>query len=180
MSSTTAKKAVAKKTSPSPKPQATSSPSADSHTTVAASPKEKQKDSLKQADLHYKGKPKEQDQDFTYPTHTDPNRKLVCTSNYLDDVQRHDAEIMRAKVEDREPDLDNPPATQGTPLLPSYVVRGSVPGDHIVESDVTLPVTVGRIDGEPETPKVQAVPTYSVSKNDLDEQGRVPVGTDNK
>ena len=130
---------------------------------------------LKQIDLHYTGEPKEQDQSFTYPTHTDPMRQLPKTSLYLDDVQRESAEIQRAKVEGREPDLENPPAIQGTPLLPSYVVQANLPGDHVVSEDVVLPVVVGRIDGEPEPTKVEAVPTYEVSKNDLDESGRVTV-----
>ena len=36
---------------------------------------------------------------------------------YLDAVEREAAEVIRAKKEDREPDLDNPPATAGTPLV---------------------------------------------------------------
>lgn len=37
---------------------------------------------------------------------------------YLDDIQAEDAERRRAKIEDREPDLDNPPADVGTVLVP--------------------------------------------------------------
>lgn len=36
---------------------------------------------------------------------------------YLDQVERIEAEKRRAFVEDREPDLDNAPATAGTPLV---------------------------------------------------------------
>lgn len=36
---------------------------------------------------------------------------------YLDDVEQELAEVRRAKVEDREPDLDNPPAAVGTVLV---------------------------------------------------------------
>lgn len=36
---------------------------------------------------------------------------------YLDQEERRLAEIRRAAVEGREPDLDNPPATAGTPLV---------------------------------------------------------------
>lgn len=36
---------------------------------------------------------------------------------YLDDEERRLAEIVRAKVEKREPDFDNAPATAGTPLV---------------------------------------------------------------
>lgn len=133
---------------------------------------------LKAVDLGYTGKPKKQDQDFTYPTHTDPARKLPKTSLYLDDVQRENAEIQRAKVEGREPDLENPSSTQGTPLLPSYVVQSSLPGDHVVSPDVTLPVVVGRKKEDSKGTRVQAVPTFNVNKRDLDGEGRVKVGTD--
>lgn len=37
---------------------------------------------------------------------------------YLDDVERELAEERRAKVEGREPDLENPPASAGTVLVP--------------------------------------------------------------
>lgn len=36
---------------------------------------------------------------------------------YLDQLEDERAEILRAKVEDREPDLDNPPASAGTVLV---------------------------------------------------------------
>src|SRR5690348_10189923 len=36
---------------------------------------------------------------------------------YLDHVERIQAEINRANIEEREPDLDTPPATAGTPLV---------------------------------------------------------------
>jgi hypothetical protein len=36
---------------------------------------------------------------------------------YLDQVEREAAEIRRAKIENREPDLENPPAVAGTPLV---------------------------------------------------------------
>lgn len=36
---------------------------------------------------------------------------------YLDMQERIDAEELRAKSEDREPDYDNPPAVAGTPLV---------------------------------------------------------------
>lgn len=82
-------------------------------------------------------------QDFTYPTHTDPMRANTSPGIYLDDVEREKAEITRAKLEGREPDLDNPPSTQGTPLLPTHTVRASLPGDVVVEPDVSLEVSVG-------------------------------------
>jgi len=36
---------------------------------------------------------------------------------YLDQVECERAEVLRAKVEDREPDFDNPPPVAGTPLV---------------------------------------------------------------
>lgn len=36
---------------------------------------------------------------------------------YLDQVQKEQAEVIRAKAEGREPDLDNPPATAATQLV---------------------------------------------------------------
>lgn len=106
-----------------------------------AASSEKKKDKWEEG---YDGKPKEVEQEFTYPTHTDPRRNLLTTSVYLDDVEREREEILRAKVEDREPDLENPPATQSTPLLPTHVVKSSLPGDHDVKADLTMPVIVGR------------------------------------
>lgn len=54
--------------------------------------------------------------DTVFASHLDPNRALPG-GTYLDDVQRKEAEIQRAKVEDREADLVNPPAVQGTPVI---------------------------------------------------------------
>jgi hypothetical protein len=42
---------------------------------------------------------------------------------YLDEVEAEEAEKRRAKVENREPDLDNPPATVGTVLVPKHHLR---------------------------------------------------------
>lgn len=90
----------------------------------------------------YVGEPTVVDVEFTYPTHTDPMR--VNSHNvFLDDEMRKAAEIQRAKVEGREPDLENPPAMQGTPLQPTTEVRKNLPGDHVVEAEVSLPVVVG-------------------------------------
>lgn len=38
---------------------------------------------------------------------------------YLDQVEAREAEIRRAAIEGREPDLENPPATAGQPLVTS-------------------------------------------------------------
>ena len=86
-----------------------------------------------------KKKPTE-DREFFYPTHLDPMRKLPG-GTYLDDVQRREAEVQRAKVEKREPDFKNAPAVQSTPLLERSVVENTtvIPADH--KADKTLPVS---------------------------------------
>lgn len=96
----------------------------------------------------YVGEPKEVDTDFVYPTHLDPNRQADQSGIYLDDEQRRAAEIQRAKVEGRKPDLKNPPSTQGTPLLRTDVAARNVPGDIAEQTipnaeKVTLSVVVG-------------------------------------
>lgn len=45
---------------------------------------------------------------------------------YLDQMEREAAEIQRAKVEDREPDLDNPGSSAGTPLVPISQVPDNI------------------------------------------------------
>lgn len=84
-----------------------------------------------------------QQQGFLYPTGLDQSRNLPRTSRYLDEEQRREAEIDRAVLEGREPNLKNPPATQGTPLRTveqlqaanTVVPQGTKP-------DVVLPVVV--------------------------------------
>ncbi len=83
------------------------------------------------------------DRDFTYVTHTDPARQRDPHGVYLDDIQRREAEVIRARVENREPDLDNPPAICGTPLVPTATLEKNLPGDYVVPAEVTLPVSVG-------------------------------------
>lgn len=55
--------------------------------------------------------------EFVRVEELDPNRQLPHTNEYLDEKLRREAEIQRAKVEGREPDLDNPPAAGGTSLV---------------------------------------------------------------
>jgi hypothetical protein len=80
---------------------------------------------------------KVEDVDFVHVHHLDEQRKLPGTAPYLDDVNRQNEEVQRAKVEGREPDLANPPSTQGTPLRPVASVGVPVPEGAAV---VTLPV----------------------------------------
>lgn len=84
-----------------------------------------------------------EDRGFQYPTKLDEARNLVG-GVYLDDVQREREEIIRAKFENREPDLKNPPATQSTPLVESTVLSRLDPRAKGRDADVTLPVSTDR------------------------------------
>lgn len=112
----------------------------------------------------YTGKPKTVQVDFTYPTHTDPMRAKDPHGIYLDDVQRENAEIQRAKVEGREPDLENPGSIQGTPLQASHIVQSNLPGDYVIKADVTLPVVVGVLEVDAEANRPRPLPVYQVTK----------------
>lgn len=90
----------------------------------------------------------EVDVDFFYPTKLDPARQISPTGIYLDDEMRRQAEIQRAKIEDREPDLENPPAYQGSPLLPR---------EHFNHSLNTLQVPVDKDEAHVTLPVVQVV-----------------------
>lgn len=91
----------------------------------------------------YMGPVTQVDKDFTYPTHADPMRHMTSDGIYLDDEQRKAAEIQRAKIEGRDPDLVNPPAVQGTPLMATNALKATLPGDYVVKPDVQLSVSVG-------------------------------------
>lgn len=89
------------------------------------------------------------DSDFVYVNKLDPMRSLPG-GVYLDDVERERAEIARAKVEGREPDLDNPPAIQSTPVVPrknlTYEQKGVLAD---IEQGYISPVT-NLYEGEPD------------------------------
>jgi hypothetical protein len=52
---------------------------------------------------------------------------------YMDDLEREGAEVWRAKLEGREPDLENPPPTAGTPLRPlAHLVDSAVVGNPVL------------------------------------------------
>lgn len=54
---------------------------------------------------------------------------------YRDEVEREQAEIQRAKVEGREPDLDNPPPSAGTVLVPeSQLTERDVDKSHFADT----------------------------------------------
>lgn len=85
---------------------------------------------------------------------------------YLDDVEREEAEKRRAKIEDREPDLDNPPATAGTLLVPkSALVERDVDKSHMSDS---VEVTVDPVDSyEVPVEKAEPDPTQVDFDNDM-------------
>ena len=98
-------------------------------------------------------KPKgvEKDVTFVVAQSTDERRNIPGTSQYLDEVDRRNAEIIRAKAENRKPDLKNPPATQGTPLYTEAQAKQqglNLDGDQVQK--VTLPVV------ESELPEAEA------------------------
>lgn len=70
----------------------------------------------------------------------DERRLVPGTSVYLDDQERERAEIQRAKIEDREPDLENPPAVQGTPYLTTARAKQSGLSTEFVEPDFVTDV----------------------------------------
>lgn len=95
------------------------------------------------------------EQGFVFATHLDPARQIPGTNPYLDDVQRAQAEVQRAAVEGRKPDLKNPPATQGTPLKTVDELRADLPASFSIKPDFTQEIVVGATD-EKDTPKTGA------------------------
>jgi len=66
----------------------------------------------------------------------DANKGKVARTGgpYLDEIEAEKAEIRRAKVENREPDLDNPPAVVSTRLVPkSQLVERDTNLSHVSE-----------------------------------------------
>lgn len=54
-----------------------------------------------------------------YNIHKTKFGRPASNDGYLDELEAEQAEITRAAIEDREPDLENPPATAGQPLVPA-------------------------------------------------------------
>lgn len=93
----------------------------------------------------------EVEREFVIVQTLDERRNVPGTSQYLDEVERRNAEIVRAKAEDREPDLETPPAFQGTPIITKAQARQqglNTEGPQV--SVVTLPVVVNEGDAETE------------------------------
>ncbi len=78
---------------------------------------------------------------FLYVHHLDPARKLPG-GTYLDDVQRYEAEAARALVEDREPDFENAPAVQGTPLRSVDQIKAELPPHAELEPELVYEIPV--------------------------------------
>lgn len=93
--------------------------------------------------LAYLGEPKEAELAYTYQSHMDPNRQVDPHGVYLDDVERRNAELARAKVEDRDPDLENPPATCSTPLVPTIAAQANAVGGVVAPVDSYESISVG-------------------------------------
>lgn len=98
-----AKKAVAKKAAPKVLPREPRS-KPTSQSPRYAGP-------VATGDVDYGSEPNVHDEDVIS---ADPARTPQGT--YLDQEMRRKREVERARIENREPDLENPPAIQGTPL----------------------------------------------------------------
>jgi hypothetical protein len=94
---------------------------------------------------------------YTYVSHLDPRRQADPHGVYLDDVQRRDAEAVRARIEDRDPDFDNPPATVSTPLVPTVQAQHLAPTGAAVPVDHVETVSVGG--DNPDTNAAVVVPS---------------------
>ncbi len=89
------------------------------------------------------GKPELKEQEFTIVAHTDSERQKDPHGVYLDDVQRAQAETIRARVEGREPDYANPGTTASDVVVPSHVARQNVDGNAHVPVAFKQEVMVG-------------------------------------
>ena len=85
---------------------------------------------------------------------------------YLDEIEREQAEILRAKREGREPDLDNPPPSTGTVLVTkSQLTERSTDKSHYAD---TVEVVNGPVASyEAEKPVHEADPTQPDWDNDM-------------
>ena len=104
-----------------------------------------------QAEVPTESKPEkvkshEEERTFVVAQTTDDRRNIPGTSQYLDEVERRNAEVIRAKAESRKPDLKNPPAFQGTPLYTEAQAKQqglNLDGDQVQK--VKLPVVVADV-----------------------------------
>jgi len=85
---------------------------------------------------------------------------------YLDDLEREKAEEIRAKMEDREPDLENPPAVAGTVLVPkSALVDNDVDKSHMSATTEVTNEPVGSYEVPAEVSEPD--PTQAAWDNDM-------------
>lgn len=79
---------------------------------------------------------------LVFAHHLDPARQLPRTSVYLDDEERRKAEDVRARIEGREPDHENSPATQGTPLKSVAEIERTLPYGAKIDPEFVIAVPV--------------------------------------
>jgi len=93
---------------------------------------------------NYDGNPKTVDREFTIAAWMDPNRQRDPNGVYLDDVRRRQAEVLRARVENREPNFDEAATTVGDLVISkeNAVSRNAVERMDVPKT-MTLPVVVG-------------------------------------
>ena len=89
------------------------------------------------------GERREVKQGFNTVAHMDPARQRDPHGVYLDDQRRRDAETVRAQVEGREPDYDNPPYTAGDYVVATHVAEQHAQPGTVVTAEKELPVVVG-------------------------------------
>lgn len=94
---------------------------------------------------------------------------------YFDDIERENAEKIRAQFEGREPDLDNPPAHAGTVLVPkSALVEPDTDKSHISD---TVEVTNEPVSSFVVPPvKDEVDPAQSDWDNDTDKLNALEAG----
>lgn len=92
---------------------------------------------------NYDGERKTVEQGFVIHQHLDPMRQRDPNGIYLDDKRRREAEVVRARVEGREPDFDNMGTTAGESVIPVHVAEAFAKPEAIVVPDFKLPVVVG-------------------------------------
>ncbi len=77
---------------------------------------------------------------------------------YLDEEEAREAEIRRARVEGREPDLEKPPATAGIPLVTSSELLSTATINNIPSQDGVVGASDLLIKGAVDDPNVLLQP----------------------
>lgn len=94
-----------------------------------------------------------------------PHEGLVARDGgpYLDQEEARLAEILRAKVEKREPDLDKPPATAGTPLVRAEEVLAAA---SVNSNPSQAHLNIVTIEVEPASKRAQTSEEKEVAKKE--------------